>query len=142
MGRKLLGKNLKLGKLILKKRTLNAQNFRKMSIKNKAVKYVLSIAFSLFLFFTLMLSHTYIENPWNQLYEIILVFSAIFLLFWKRKMLILITCLFVVNLFWLINRYVGHPLDYIIHAIIVLGLLIIALIMRWNDLQKHRSILK
>lgn len=113
-----------------------------MPIRNKIMKYLLSISFSLFLFITLILAHSYFENPWDQLYEIILVFLAIFLLFWGRKILILLTCSVVSILFLLINRYIDHPLDYIIHAIVVLGFLIIALIMRRYDLLKNQSVLK
>ena len=99
-----------------------------LPVKSKTVKYILSISFSLFLFLTLMLSHDYIENPWNQLYEIIVVFSLIFLLFWKKKTLILISCAIVGPLFWVVNRYVGHPIDYLLQSMIVMELIFIALI--------------
>jgi hypothetical protein len=105
-------------------------------MRYNVTKYILSISFSLFLYFTLMLSHKYIESPWDLIYEISIVFGAIFLLFWDRKLFILIACIIIGILFWLTDRYLAHPLDYIIHAMIFLGLLVVALIVRWNARKK------
>jgi len=93
-------------------------------------KYLLSISFSIFLFLSLMISHDYTEYPWNQVYEMVVVFFLISLLFFNKRILVLIFCAIFGVLLWIVNAYIGHPIDYLLKSFLVAVLLLIAIFSR------------
>ncbi len=102
------------------------------------LKYIFSISFSLFLFLSLLISHEYIEYPWNQLYETLIVFLLISLLCWNKKILILILCAISGLLLWIVNAYIGHPIDYLIKSLLIVVILFIAKLFCENKRTRSR----
>lgn len=92
-------------------------------------KYSLSILFTVFIYVSLMLSHSYLPHSFDLIYKAALAFFIILLSF-RDVISIIFSCFILALFFWLSDQYIAHPLDYIIQATTICLIVLVSLFLK------------